>query len=93
MNHVPTTQLDAFRKLDAADQYNAILGYLRSISPTSSCIADIAHALGMERSTVSARLNELKNHTNKLTFDGKRPSQRTGITAMHWKVLPQDTLF
>ena len=93
MSHIPTTQREAYRTLDAKDQYSAILKYLRSIYPQSSCIADIASALGMERSTVSGRINELKNHTNKLTYDGKRPSKRTGINAIHWKVVPQDTLF
>lgn len=92
MHHTAPTSVEAYRQLDAKDQYAAILGYLRSIYPLSSCIADTAHALGMERSTVSGRMSELK-HMGNLTYDGKRPSNRTGIKAMHWKVPPTDTLF
>lgn len=87
------TSLEAYKKLDAGGLYTVIIDYLRSIYPDSSCIADIAHAKGLERSTVSARMTELKNSSTLLVYDGKRPSKRTGIKAMHWKCPPTDTLF
>lgn len=93
MHNIPTTSVEAYKKLDAKGQYKAIIGYLRDIYPESSCIADIAHAKNMERSTVSARLNELKHDSTALVYDGKKPSKRTGIKAMHWKCPPTDTLF
>ncbi len=88
-----STSREAFRNLTTVtEQHEAILAYLHSIAPDSSCIADIAAALGWERSTVSARLNELK-HTDALIYDGKKRSHRTQIMAMHWKVPVQGTLF
>jgi DNA-binding IclR family transcriptional regulator len=91
MHQTADTSLQAYKRLDATDQYELILNYLRSIYPGSSCIADIATALEMERSTVSARLNELKQ-SGQIVYDGKRPSERTGINAMHWKI-KSNTLF
>jgi DNA-binding IclR family transcriptional regulator len=91
MHQTATTSLEAYKRLDATDQYSAILNHLRSIYPASSNIADIATALEMERSTVSARLNELKQ-SGDIVYDGKRPSVRTGVKAMHWKI-KSDTLF
>lgn len=90
-----STSREAYRNLDASSQYEAIMQYLRSISPESSCIADIAHALHMERSTVSARLNEIKNGRTdyKIVYDGTKKSKRTGIASHHWKVPEQESLF
>lgn len=93
MHQVTQTSVEAYKQLDAKGQYTVIINHLRDIYPESSCIADIATALGMERSTVSARLNELKNDTEKLVYAGKKPSKRTGIKAIHWQSPPSDTLF
>lgn len=87
------TSINAYRNLDAKDQYNAILSHLREISPDASCIADIARDLYMERSTVSARLNELKTWGGYLEYAGKKQSRATGIMANHWRVKSKATLF
>lgn len=55
------------------------------------CIADLAAVLGWERSTVSARLNELK-HRGELLYTGKKQSDTTGVKAMHFR-LRLETLF
>lgn len=93
MTHLTApTSINAYKKLDATSLYEAILSQMRKIAPQSVCISDLAAMLGMERSTVSARLNELKN-MGSLTYDGKRKSKRTGITSMHWKIKSQEQLF
>lgn len=86
------TSIDAYRTLDAASQYAQIRSVMRKIAPRSTCIADLAHMLDWERSTVSARLNELKQF-GELVYDGKKKSQTTGILAMHWKLPEQPSLF
>jgi len=87
-----TTSREAYRNLDANSQYGAILAQMREIAPKSVCISDLADMLGMERSTVSARLNELK-HMSSIEYEGKRKSKRTGITSMHWRVRQQEGLW
>lgn len=93
MTHQTTqTSLNAYKNLDASSLYSLIRSYLRKISPGSVCIADIAKDLGLERSTVSARFNEMKNY-GELEYAGKKPSKTTGITAQHWRIKNQETLF
>lgn len=84
------TSIEAYRRLDAGSLYDLILGLLREGGEW--CISDVAEELHLERSTVSARLNELKN-MGKLEYAGKKPSKRTGIKSMHWKLKVQETLF
>jgi predicted ArsR family transcriptional regulator len=92
MNHHLTqqTSVEAYRHLDASSQYTLILSLMREGGEW--CIADCARELHLERSTVSARFNELRN-MGKLEYAGKRPSQATGITSLHWKLKVQSTLF
>lgn len=85
---VTDTSKNAYRNLDASSLYKIILDLLHDGGEW--CIADIANELGLERSTVSARLNELK-HMGSLEYVGKKKSSTTGITAMHWKA--KSTLF
>jgi Mn-dependent DtxR family transcriptional regulator len=85
-----STSIEAYRNLDAGSLYALILGHLRDGKET--CIADLAHELHLERSTVSARMNELKN-MGKLQYVGKRKSHTTGITAMHFKLKTQESLW
>jgi len=93
MTHLTaSTSINAYKKLDASSLYEAILSQMRKIAPQSVCISDLATTLHMERSTVSARLNELKN-MGSLAYDGKRKSKRTGITSMHWRIKTNETLF
>ena len=78
--------------LDTSGQCARILSHLRKISPDSVCIADLADYLDWDKSTVSARLNELK-HGGKIDYAGKMPSAKTGIKSMHWRILTEETLF
>jgi len=90
MHQTASTSREAYRNLDAGSLYALILGHMREGG--EYCIADLAHELHLERSTVSARLNELK-HMGKLEYTKKKPSRTTGITSMHWKVKVQPELF
>ena len=83
------TSREAYRTLDTNEQERIVLAYL---SKQDSCIADVADALGMERSTISARMNHLKN-AGFLEYTGKRKSKVTGITAQHFKAKEQGQLF
>ena len=42
-------------------------------------IGEVAHALGMEKSTVSARVNFMLNTTHELVVKPKRKDRRSGI--------------
>lgn len=83
------TSIEAYRHLDASSLYDLILGLLREGGEW--CISDVADELHLERSTVSARLNELK-HMGRLEYAGKKPSRRTGIMSMHWKIQLQEEI-
>jgi hypothetical protein len=48
--------------------------------------------LNLERSTVAARLNELKRYGS-LAYAGKAPSKATGVMAMQWRLPIKETLF
>ena len=85
------TSINAYKRLEASSQYSAILTQMREIAPDSVCISDLAHMLGMKRSTISARLNELK-HMGCLQYQGKKKSKSTGITSMHWRIRQQEQL-
>ena len=56
------------------------------------CIADIARELNAEKSTVSARLNEMYR-LGMIEYTEKRRSKTTGILAMHYRLKLQDSLF
>lgn len=90
MHLVATTSREAYRTLDASSLYALILGHMREGG--EHCIADLAHDLNLERSTVSARMNELRN-SGRLEYTGKKRSRATGVMAMHFKVKLQDSLF
>jgi Mn-dependent DtxR family transcriptional regulator len=91
MTHLTAqTSLEAYRTLDASGLYALILGLMREGGEW--CIADAASELHLERSTVSARMNELR-HMGKLEYAGKKKSRRTGIKSMHWRIKSQETLF
>lgn len=93
MTHLTAdTSRESFRHLDDTDQRELVMSHFRSISPESSCIADVAAALHMERSTVSARMNTLKNE-GVLEYHETRPSKRTGVRAMHFRIKVQEALF
>lgn len=90
---VTETSIQAYHGQDFGDQTREVLAAIKTLG--ESCIADIAAYLNMERSTVSARLNELKKWKEPpIVFVGKRKSERTGIMSEFWRARSyQETLF
>lgn len=62
----------------AAAQRNRILGFIEAQGGDWS-IGEIAHALGLEKSTVSARVNECLNEFQSLVVKPRRKDRRSGI--------------
>ena len=91
---VRETSRAAYEKLDINRQQRLIMEALWDMG--EGCIADVAAYLKWERSTVSARLNELYG-MGKIDETGKRPSKRTGVSGMHYRPLgenrPEEGLF
>ncbi len=79
---VAETSIRAYRSQDFTSLQDAVLQALKELG--ESCIADVAAYLNLERSTVAARLNELKK-AGALVFVGKRKSETTGITSEFWR--------
>lgn len=92
MHNTASTSREHFKTFDARGLYELIMIKLREDAGRDWCIADLAHALGLERSTISARLNELK-HSGVLEYTGKKRSARTQIMSMHFKLKVQQSLF
>ena len=88
---VTETSRNHYRTFDAGEQHETILRLMREDASRSWCIADVAKSLGMEKSTIAARMNELRNY-GMLEHDGKKPSQTTGVTAYHYKIKMQPSL-
>ena len=92
MNQAVTqTSIDAYYQLDLTNQQRDVLKVLEVMR--ESCIADIAEFLNWQRSTVSGRLNELKQ-AGVIIMTGKQPSKTTGIRSEFWRLKNiQTTLF
>lgn len=86
------TSLEHFKTFDAGGEYAVILAKLGEDTTRDFCIADLAKELGWDKSTVSARLNELK-HLEKIEYTESKKSKTTGVKAMHWRLKVTDTLF
>ena len=90
--NVAETSIEAYHSQPLNDQQREIVKALKVLG--ESCIADIASYLGWERSTVSGRLNDLKQQTNKLFFVGKKKSKTTGVNSEFWRLrIFQERLF
>lgn len=80
---VTDTSIEAFHAHRAAGkasvQRTRIVAFIRRMGGDWS-IGELAHALGLEKSTVSARLNEALNETSELVGAPKRKDRRSGIT-------------
>ena len=77
------TSINAFHEHRASGKASAqrarIVAFIRKMGGDWS-IGELAHALGLEKSTVSARLNEALNETAELVGAPKRKDRRSGIT-------------
>lgn len=82
---VRDTSIEAFKQVDLNAQERIILIAISEFLTAGGCIADVAAHLGMQRSTVAARMNHLKK-LGEIYFIGKKPSATTGITAEHYRV-------
>jgi hypothetical protein len=81
------TSREHYKKLDAKEQYALIRAKMSEHPDVAWCIADLGNALNQEKSTISARLNEMYRF-GELAFAGTRPSHSTGINAKHYKLKP-----
>lgn len=94
---VQETSIDAYHGHcgagKSAAQRGRILQHIKSCGGDWS-IGEIARALGLEKSTVSARLNELLNETHELVECPKRPDRVSGIRVRPVGLTPlQGSLF
>lgn len=88
---VRETSINAYHQLNLNEQQTEVLTAIKVLG--ESCIADVAAYLNWERSTVAARMNELK-HISTIVFVGKRKSERTNITSEFWRAVNfNETLF
>lgn len=78
---VAQTSIDAYHGLDLNRQQKDVLSSLRVLG--ESCIADLAEFMNWQKSTVAARMNELRK-LGILVFAGKRKSETTGIMCEFW---------
>lgn len=94
---VQTTSIDAYRAHEgtgkAAGQRAHILDFIQR-NGGNWTICELAKAMGLEKSTVSARLFELLNETHELEEAPKRKDRHSGITARPVRLpLGQGALF
>lgn len=87
---VTQTSIEAYHTLDLNPQHRAIMDALQALD--ASCIADLADYLGWQKSTVAARLNELK-HDERIMLVEKRKSETTKVVAEFWRVRSLGMLF
>ena len=81
---VQITSVYQYRKLDKTTIQYKIFQYLDNEGPSS--IGEIAFHLNLEKSSVSARLNELVHEKKTVEEAGKYPDKISGIRVIHWKV-------
>jgi len=79
---VADTSKMAFKELDTHTMQSQVLKAIARLGPT--CIADCAAYLHWERSTVSARINELHDSGHIIQLDEKIKSKKTGIKGYHY---------
>lgn len=72
--------------------YDRITRVMRNNPDTTYCIADLAQVLNAEKSTVSARLNEMAT-LKLIQYAGKQRSRTTGLMSKHYQLMFAETLF
>jgi hypothetical protein len=90
---VAETSIACYYSHDFSDHQKAVLAAIEYLGET--CIADLAKFLESEKSSVAARLNEIKKfYPGPIVRTGKKQSQTTGITSEHWRIREiKETLF
>jgi len=79
---VAQTSIKAYQELPLARQQRAIMDVFDVLH--TSCIADVACYLNWEKSTVAARINELRN-AGRLILVGEFKSRATGIKSKFYR--------
>ena len=89
---MPTTITSrlAYKEVDRLSWYSRIRRHM--LDGSEWCIADLAHELHAEKSTISARLNEMREDDS-IEETSKKRSKTTGIMSNHYKLRQQDSLF
>lgn len=89
---VADTSIDALHAHRASgklgDQHCRILAHIREHGGDWS-IGELARALGMEKSTVSARVNELLTETFEVVAAPRRKDRVSGVTVLPVKLAPE----
>jgi hypothetical protein len=82
LTHVPQTSINAYQVHQAAGRTRGqsllVLNYIRMYGGDWS-IGELAHALGMEKSTISARVFELLHDSKELEERPRRKDKVSGI--------------
>lgn len=91
MHNTSQTSVEHYKTLNAAGQYDLIRWAMRQNPERDWCIADMAAALDFEKSTMSARFNELREF-GELEFTEQKLSRSTGIRSNHYKLKLQPSL-
>ncbi len=89
---VAQTSIQAYHGIENLnEQEREVLTAIKVLG--ESCIADIAAYLNWQKSTVSARMNELKK-IGAIVFVGKKKSETTGIMSEFYRPIEfKETLF
>ena len=88
-----------YKTYDAKDWYELILKVMREKPDQPTCIADLKEDIQsrvtwtVEKSTVSARLNEMARFGEIEMLPKPRPSRSTGIMSRHYQIKVQPELF
>lgn len=82
MHATAQTSLEHYKTYNAQGLYRLITDHMAR-HPKPFCIADLSDELNLDKSTISARLNELK-HLGRIHYAGKAPSRTTGVKSMMW---------
>lgn len=86
------TSIEAYKGVAKDEWYGRILAIMREAPDLPFCIADLAHAMNAEKSTISARLNEMRK-LGMIEETAKARSRTTGILSQHYKLKLQDSLW
>lgn len=75
------------RKVGVSSLYGQIIKHL-SKYPDGLSIGEISHDLKLQKSTVSARINEMRNDLGVIKFSEERDSFESGVKNNIWVVVP-----
>ncbi len=84
--NVANTSRNHFKKYDASSWYIRIKEVMFKDEKQFWCIADMAHELDAEKSTISARFNELVEY-GEIELEGTFRSRTTDIKSKHYKLV------